>query len=83
MGLVGLRREIQMSRSYKKNNKGWVCSCNNGAMKEWKSQMNRNLRKIPIDEEIGNGAIYKRRSEIWASPSDGKCWFDEPKFKRK
>lgn len=59
-----------MSRSHKKSPWGWICRCRAGEMKEWKQESNRAIRRD--DEELPSGAYYKRKSEIWASPSDGK-----------
>lgn len=84
-----------MSRSFKKNSKGWLCS---GNMKKWKRMVNKELRKkIDLPKyQIGDircqRALYKRVSDIFNSPSDGKVrldwvyknyWFDMKSYKVK
>lgn len=45
--------------------------------------MNRSLRRMPIEKHIDDGAAYKRFSDIWDSPSDGKIDWGDEKHKRK
>ena len=74
-----------MSRSYRKAVDGkclrTVCNCNAGVMKYWKKLSNGKVRRT--QGEIGNGVTYKRMNDVWMSPSDGKMWVDDPKYKRK
>lgn len=73
-----------MSRSHRKNPYGNVCQSDNGAMKEWKKQSNRKLRRLAIDDNSPNGNHYRRINDIWSSPSDGKTYIgDWDKWKRK
>lgn len=65
-----------MSRSYKKEPFGWVCHTSAGAMKDWKKEQNRKIRRDSL-EEIPEGNHYHRKSEIWVSPSDGKMYIDK------
>lgn len=72
-----------MSRSRKKHSIQWLCTNNHGEMKKWKRDMNRSLRRMPIEKHIDDGAAYKRFSDIWDSPSDGKIDWGDEKHKRK
>lgn len=74
-----------MSRSRKKNPfvsntcKGY----RSGVMQQWKAQSSREVRRIPVNEEIGNNAYIKRITTQWDAPNDGKHRFDEEKAYRK
>lgn len=61
-----------MSRSKKKYPYGWLCS-NSSAMKKWKNQNDRSIRRLNV--EIPSGNHYKKMKDIWVSPSDGKADF--------
>lgn len=52
-------------------------------MKWWKRNCNGKIRRIPIDDEIGNGKTYTRRVERYSAPDDGKHYWDDPKAYRK
>lgn len=76
-----------MSRSRKKIPKGSITvkGCQAGAMKSWKKECSRILRRqSSTDENIPQGNKYKRISgDIWNSPSDGKWYHKDPKALRK
>ena len=70
-----------MSRSKKKYPISFLCSVGRGEMKKWKTAQNRSIRRS--NQHIPSGGFYKRMSEIWNSPGDGKAdkssWYpDEP-----
>lgn len=70
-----------MSRSHKEP----YGPAGSNKMKDWKKGANKKLRRIAIDstEELKN-SLYKRKSDIWDSPSDGKMYYgDKDKYKRK
>lgn len=69
-----------MSRSYKKP---FVTLCDAGVMKDWKRLCNQSMRRMAKEEEIPNGRYYKRFNDVWGSPSDGKRYWDEPRYRRK
>lgn len=54
-----------MSRSTKQQYR----SMGAGVMKAWKTQVNRSLRRKPIEEDI---LPVKKVSDLWDSPKDGK-----------
>ncbi len=69
-----------MSRSRKKFPGGWFLS-HSKSMGKWKNQSNRAVRK---KDEVASGSTYRRISDIWDSPSDGKLrWSDDQKSFRK
>lgn len=63
-----------MSRSHKKTPIFSACGYKTGAMKKWKTHVNRLIRRVPIDQELGNYSYVRRINDIWGSPSDGKMW---------
>lgn len=68
-----------MSRSRKKPYVGYGYG---KAIKIWKRSSNRTIRRTDIDENISK--VYKKITDVWDSPRDGKCvlWKD-PKASRK
>lgn len=68
-----------MSRSVKQP---YVSNCviSEGDMKWWKRQCNGKIRRIPIDEDIG---YYKKHTNRWTAPDDGRHYWDDPKARRK
>jgi len=69
-----------MSRSRKKTP---FLTVGAGKMKPWKSRADKHLRKVK-DGEIASGATYKKFSDVWDSPSDGKMYIpDWKKWYRK
>ncbi len=71
-----------MSRSKKKNPILPVCFVSYGAMKKWKKECNRKLRRnYDLKEDIDK--TYKKINDIWNSPSDGWWRSDDPKVLRK
>jgi hypothetical protein len=72
-----------MSRSRKKPYVSFVC-IGRGSMKKWKAQCNDKIRHKPIDDENEDlGKIYKKVTNRWTAPDDGKTYWDEPKARRK
>lgn len=69
-----------MSRSRKKNPISWMCSGEH--MKEWKRQVNRKIRHLPLDATM-QGYHKHKFADIWLSPSDGKIKRDDKKAYRK
>ena len=69
-----------MSRSYRKPYFG-----NSDGAKEWKRDANRQLRRsVKVQEELVDGNVYKKHSEVWTSPMEHKHgYWDEPKLRRK
>lgn len=67
----------KMSRSYKKPF-GTVCELRSGQMKDWKKKSNKEFRRSD-PEELISGSYYKKRNDVWLSPSDGKCFYGEDK----
>lgn len=69
-----------MSRSRKKPF-GSICCVSRRAMKDWRTQNNRTMRRN--EDDLPDGNHYKRINDVWNSPSDGKCRYDDPKSTRK
>lgn len=68
-----------MSRSRKKPYVGYG---EGKAIKIWKRESNRTIRRTNTDQNISK--IYKKITDVWDSPRDGKCQFwDDPKATRK
>lgn len=62
-----------MSRSRKKVPVDHIAYITRGAVRKWKSESNRRIRRI--DGDIPPGAIYKRLGvDVYFSPHDGKQW---------
>lgn len=70
-----------MSRSQKKQPFSWLCHTSAGEMKKWKSDQNRKIRRNAV-EEMPNGNYYRRKNDIWSSPSDGKCYISKDRQER-
>jgi hypothetical protein len=64
-----------MSRSSKKNPIGPIASAGRGIMKLWKRQCNKRIRK----NECHDGSDYKKITDTWDSPTDGKTRFEKNK----
>lgn len=63
-----------MSRSVRAPYVG-TCGTRRGAMKKWKRQNNRRVRRVL---EVPSGKYYKKINEMWDAPDDGKsCWQEE------
>lgn len=71
-----------MSRSRKKPYVGSVCH-SRGSIAKWKGQCNKKIRLMPVDEELGDMNYYKKISDAWNRPDDGKFYWDDPKGRRK
>lgn len=69
-----------MSRSRKKSCVVCVNHTSRGAMKKWKVMCNRKIRRSLLTED---SPVYKKISDIWNSPSDGKYRSNDPKAYRK
>lgn len=72
-----------MSRSRKKVPIGGVCHAKSGIMKWWKTNCNKKVRKINIEEEIGNKAYVRKMVNPWSSPKDGKTYYHHKEAYRK
>lgn len=62
-----------MSRSRKKFPKAKICITRAGEEKRWKRRCNKILRGV---NEVSNGGWYRKVTDPWGSPSDGKWWID-------
>lgn len=51
-----------------------------GTMKKWKIQCNDIIR---LTEEVPNGNSYKKVTNRWSAPDDGRHWWEDPKGYRK
>ncbi len=71
-----------MSRSRKKPYVS-IVSIGRGSMKKWKNDCNNTLRNMPIDEENDLGKVYKKVTDRWTAPDDGRSYWDDPKARRK
>jgi len=71
-----------MSRSYKKPFHAITCRGSRaGAMKEWKQQCNRKIRRNHLHEKIGESpSEYRKLICNWDSPSEGKTY--NPEWKK-
>lgn len=70
-----------MSRSFKKP---YMPNAGSGkGMSSWKTECNRIIRRIPIEDEIGNMSYFKRLIERYTAPDDGRHYWDNPKARRK
>lgn len=69
-----------MSRSKKKP---YIHNCcvTSTAVKQWKKECNKKVRRMSLDEDIDK--VYKKLSDPWLSPGDGKGYWDDPKGRRK
>ncbi len=72
-----------MSRSRKKNPFLSFAIIPRGLVAHWKNQCNRSLRRIDDDQEIPNGKHYRKITDPWTRPDDGKQYWDDPKARRK
>ena len=73
-----------MSRSYKKPFVPVVGRQAAGAMKKWKQQVNRALRRELVDLESSWDKAYNKHTDNWGSPNDGgRLFWDTPKNRRK
>lgn len=71
-----------MSRSRKKFPRSFLTRP--GLMSWWKSQCSRKIRRAKPQDEIPDGATYRRLSgDPWDSPADGKYYDDGPRRLRK
>jgi hypothetical protein len=72
-----------MSRSRKKHPIGPLCCVGKGkAMKSAKREANIEIRRTN-SEDLPDGKHYKKLSDRWTWPDDGKIRIDEPKWYRK
>ena len=62
-----------MSRSYRKP------YIRDSGTKYWKNQANKKVRKAPV---VGNFGLYKKVFDSW-NIYDYRCYWDEPKWRRK
>ena len=69
-----------MSRSKRKINIIPVCS---SSMKDWKKNASKMIRRMAVDEEMLHNGQYKKLSDVWMSPSDGKYFSRNEKDLRK
>jgi hypothetical protein len=74
-----------MSRSRKKNPYvSTTCvGSRAGMQKDWKAECNQRIRGQPVDVEIPKGRGYRKITEAWSAPNDGKHLWDEPRGYRK
>lgn len=57
-----------------------------GEMAEWRTYANGKVRRIPITEELPNGSSYKKITDNWTSPQDGRKSLPkdiDPRYTRK
>lgn len=68
-----------MSRSKRKPYHNIACMAR-GAMKKWKKQCNRSLRRVSVEEEL---YAVKKMIDRWSAPDDGRSCSDDNKDARK
>lgn len=70
-----------MSRSRRKTPRAALCCDNYGAAKKWKKECSRKIRN---KKDVANYGYYRKLTDPWSHPADGKIWIDpESKWMRK
>jgi len=75
-----------MTRSRKKNPyvSNTCCGDNAGAMKQWKKNCNRTVRRNDKNNDVpSQPSYYKKLNNAWSAPTDGKHLWNDPKGYRK
>lgn len=57
-----------------------ICCIGRGSMKAWKRQCNSSTRQRGVEEDIRD---WKKRTDRWSAPDDGKRYWNDPKERRK
>ena len=56
-----------MSRSRKKNSFLGIAAYKSSSMQKWKKRCNRIIRRIDIEEDIGNSSYIRKVNERWTA----------------